>query len=156
MQRRNFNRASAGALGLLIWAACRQAHALSLGDISNADAGKGLKTALEKGVVAAVSLLGTTDGFLGNPKVRIPLPGYLEDASKLLKNFGQGKRIDDQYAQLDPGMTLLPGRKHQQRDQAGGEAGQGRKPFIGAPAPPRISADRQQHGPVKVSRQHDG
>jgi hypothetical protein len=24
--------------------------------------------------------------------VRIPLPGYLEDASKLLKNFGQGKR----------------------------------------------------------------
>ena len=95
MQRRNFNRASAGALGLLIWAAWRQAHALSLGDISNADAGKGLKTALEKGVVAAVSLLGTTDGFLGNPKVRIPLPGYLEDASKLLRNFGQGQRIDE-------------------------------------------------------------
>ncbi len=95
MQRRNFNRAGAGALGLLIWAAWRQAQALSLGDISNADAGKGLKTALEKGVVAAVSLLGTTDGFLGNPKVRIPLPGYLEDASKLLRNFGQGQRIDE-------------------------------------------------------------
>ena len=95
MQRRNFNRASAGALGLLIWVTWRQAHALSLGDVSNADAGKGLKTALEKGVVAAVSLLGTTDGFLGNPKVRIPLPGYLEDASKLLRNFGQGQRIDE-------------------------------------------------------------
>ena len=76
-------------------AVCRQAHALSLGDLSNADAGKGLKTALEKGVIAAVSLLGKTDGFLGNPKVRIPLPGYLEDAAKLLKNFGQGKRIDE-------------------------------------------------------------
>lgn len=95
MQRRNFNQAGLSALGLLIWATCQQAHALSLGDLSNADASKGLKTALEKGALAAVSLLGRTDGFLGNPKVRIPLPGYLEDASKLLKNFGQGRRIDE-------------------------------------------------------------
>ena len=95
MQRRNFNQAGVSALGLLIWATCQQAHALSLGDISNTDASKGLKTALEKGVAVAVSLLGRTDGFLGNPKVRIPLPGYLEDASKLLRNFGQGQRIDE-------------------------------------------------------------
>lgn len=46
-------------------------------------------------MLAAVALLGKTDGFLGNPKVRIPLPGYLEDASKFLKNLGQGKRIDE-------------------------------------------------------------
>ena len=45
--------------------------------------------------MSAVALLGKTDGFLGNPKVRIPLPGYLEDAAKLLKNFGQGQRIDE-------------------------------------------------------------
>ena len=95
MRRRNFNQASASALGLLIWATCRQAQALSLGDLSNADASKGLKTALEKGVIAAVALLGRPNGFLGNPKVRIPLPGYLEDASKLLRNFGQGPRIDE-------------------------------------------------------------
>ncbi|MEO7160551.1 MAG: DUF4197 domain-containing protein [Polaromonas sp.] len=94
MQRRNFNQAGVSALGLLILATYRQAHALSLGDLSNAEASSGLKTALEKGVLAAVALLGKTDGFLGNPKVRIPLPGYLEDASKLLRNFGQGKRID--------------------------------------------------------------
>jgi hypothetical protein len=95
MLRRHFNQACASVLGLLIGAAYRQAHALSLGDLSNADASKGLKTALEKGVIAAVALLGKTDGFLGNPKVRIPLPGYLEDASKLLRNFGQGQRIDE-------------------------------------------------------------
>ena len=95
MRRRNFNQVSASALGLLIWTTCRQAQALSLGDLSNADASKGLKAALEKGVIAAVALLGRTDGFLGNPKVRIPLPGYLEDASKLLRNFGQGPRIDE-------------------------------------------------------------
>lgn len=98
MQRREFNHAGAGALALLLTATYRHAWALSLGDlsgISNADASAGLKTALEKGAIAAVSLLGRPDGFLGNPKVRIPLPGYLEDASKLLKNFGQGKRIDE-------------------------------------------------------------
>ena len=95
MQRRNFNQAGASALGLMIWAAYGQAHAVSLGNLTNAEAGSGLKTALEKGALMAVALLGKPDGFLGNPKVRIPLPGYLEDASKLLKNFGQGRRIDE-------------------------------------------------------------
>lgn len=97
MQRRNFNQAGISALGLLLLVTYRQAQAqaLSLGDLTNAEASNGLKTALEKGALAAVALLGRTDGFLGNPKVRIPLPGYLEDASKLLRNFGQGKRIDE-------------------------------------------------------------
>ena len=98
MQRREFNQASVSVFGALILATYQQAHALALGNlagISNADAANGLKTALEKGAMAAVALLGKADGFLGNPKVRIPLPGYLEDASRLLKNFGQGKRIDE-------------------------------------------------------------
>ena len=95
MQRRNFNQAGVSALGLLITAAYHHAHAVSLGNLTNAEASSGLKTALEKGVLAAIALLGKTDGFLGNPKVRIPLPGYLEDAAKLVNNFGQGKRIDE-------------------------------------------------------------
>ena len=98
MQRRQFTQVSVGSLGALIMATYQHAQALSLGDlsgISNADANNGLKTALEKGALAAVALLGKPDGFLGNPKVRIPLPGYLEDVSKLLKNFGQGQRIDE-------------------------------------------------------------
>ena len=95
MQRRNFNLAGVSVLGLLIVATHRHALALTLNDLSNADAGKGLKAALEKGTLAAIALLGKPDGFLGNPKVRIPLPGYLEDASKLLRNFGQGARIDE-------------------------------------------------------------
>ena len=93
MQRRNFNQTGISALGILILATYQQAHAL--GDLTNQEASNGLKTALEKGVLAAIALLGKTDGFLGNPKVRITLPGYLEDASKLLRNFGQGKRIDE-------------------------------------------------------------
>jgi hypothetical protein len=92
MLRRTFHQASVSVLCL---AALRQAHALSLGDLSSADASSGLKAALGQGANAAVALLGRTDGFLGNPLVRIPLPGYLEDAAKLLRKFGQGKRIDE-------------------------------------------------------------
>ena len=98
MQRRQFNQAGVSALGAVILATCQQAHALSLGDlagISNQDAGAGVKTALEKGALAAVAILGKTDGFFGNEKVRIGLPGGLQDVAKLMKNLGQGKRIDE-------------------------------------------------------------
>lgn len=63
--------------------------------LSQVDATSGLRAALERGAVSAVALLGKTDGFLGNPKVRIPLPSFLEDASRLLKAVGQQKRIDE-------------------------------------------------------------
>lgn len=95
MQRRHFHIVAASGLGWLIVAAQRQAWALSLADLSDRDATAGIRTALEKGALAAVALLGRTDGFLGNPKVRIPLPAYLEDASKLLTLTGQGKRVDE-------------------------------------------------------------
>jgi len=85
MRRRQFNQASLGAFGALLLATYQQAWALSLGDlagISNTDANNGLKAALEKGALAAVGLLGKTDGFLGNPAVRIPLPGQLDKMAK--------------------------------------------------------------------------
>ncbi|UDF36678.1 UNVERIFIED_ORG: DUF4197 domain-containing protein [Shinella sp. XGS7] len=82
--------ARAAALGLLPLLAARPAWALSEGD-----AASGIRTALERGAVAAVSLLGRPDGFLGNPLVRIELPGYLKDGARLLKATGQGKRVDE-------------------------------------------------------------
>ncbi len=95
MDRRQFNGARGTSVAALILLAHAQAHALSLGDLTNAEASSGLKTALEKGALAAVGLLGKTDGFLGNEKVRIPLPGFLNDAAKLLKTLGQSKRVDE-------------------------------------------------------------
>jgi hypothetical protein len=62
---------------------------------SNADAAAGIRAALDRGAVAAVGLLGRPDGFLGNPKVRIPLPGSLQDAAKMLRFTGEQKRVDD-------------------------------------------------------------
>ena len=95
MDRRQFNTTTSRSIAALLAMAHAQAYALSLSDLTNAEASQGLKTALEKGALAAVALLGKTDGFLGNDKVRIPLPGFLEDASKLLKTLGQGKRVDE-------------------------------------------------------------
>jgi hypothetical protein len=76
----------AAALGLA-WPARAQ--------LSETDAATGIRAALERGAEAAVALLGRSDGFLGNPKVRIPLPGFLNDAAKILKATGQQKRLED-------------------------------------------------------------
>lgn len=95
MKRREFSAVSAQAAAALVLLAHTRAHALSLGDLTNTEATQGLKAALEKGATTAIALLGRTDGFLGNEKVRIPLPGFLDDAAKLMKKLGQGKRVDE-------------------------------------------------------------
>jgi hypothetical protein len=95
MHRRQFNSVPLLALSVLSALAWDQARALTLDDLSNADAAKGLKAALEKGALSAVGLLGAKDGFLGNDKVRIPLPGYLNAAAQLLRTFGQGAKVDE-------------------------------------------------------------
>ena len=63
--------------------------------ISNQDAVSGLKAALEKGSVAAVDLLGRTDGFFGNNAVKIPLPDSLKSAERLMRGVGMGKYADE-------------------------------------------------------------
>jgi hypothetical protein len=63
--------------------------------LSEGDAALGVRAALERGAVSAVGLLGRNGGFLDNPKVRIPLPGFLNDAAQLLKFTGQQKRVDE-------------------------------------------------------------
>jgi len=42
-----------------------------------------------------VSLLGRPNGFLSNPKVRIPLPGALDSAANVLRSIGQQRIVDD-------------------------------------------------------------
>ena len=63
--------------------------------LSELDAAAGIREALARGADSAVSLLGRKDGFMGNPRVRIPLPGFLKDVAKLLKATGQGKSVDE-------------------------------------------------------------
>lgn len=90
-----FKNGAALLLALVLSLVTTAALALSLADLSNREATEGLKTALEKGAVAAVSRLGVTDGFLGNDQVRIALPGMLEQARPLLKMAGRGQQLDE-------------------------------------------------------------
>ncbi|MDE1546329.1 DUF4197 domain-containing protein [Dechloromonas agitata] len=66
----------------------------ALDAISTGDASAGVKEALNKGADYAVASLGRNGGFLGNDKVKIPLPGYLQKAESALRMFGMGKQAD--------------------------------------------------------------
>lgn len=77
------------------------ANALSLADISGKDAGNGLKEALTQGAGKAVDLLGKQDGFLGNPKVKIPLPESVQKIEGLLRGFGMNKQADELIAAMN-------------------------------------------------------
>ncbi len=80
---------------IVVACASFQAHAADLSKLSNQDANAGLKAALETGANAALQKLGVADGFLGNDKVKIPLPSMLEKARPLLKLSGQSKQLDE-------------------------------------------------------------
>lgn len=66
-----------------------------LDGLSAPDAGRGLQQALTQGAERAVGALGQPNGFLGNPKVRIPLPGALHKAEGLMRQFGMGQAADE-------------------------------------------------------------
>lgn len=99
MPRRNFNRQGfqlfAALLTLRAAGYSADVLALSLDSLTSSDASSGLKAALARGTAAAIDSLGKSDGFLGNPLVKIPLPGYMESAAKIMRSLGQGARIDE-------------------------------------------------------------
>lgn len=53
-----------------------------------------VREALEQGSRRAVNTLGKRNGFLGNPKVRIPVPSQLRGIEKTIRQLGQGKTAD--------------------------------------------------------------
>ncbi|HET6807377.1 MAG TPA: DUF4197 domain-containing protein [Frateuria sp.] len=62
--------------------------------LPSSDIAAGLKEALAKGTTHAINSLGRTDGFWGNAKVRIPLPGKLQQVGELARKLGQGDKVD--------------------------------------------------------------
>lgn len=79
-----------GALALVA-----QASAIGLEDLSSQDAASGLKAALTRGADVAVAQLGKPDGFMGDKRVRIPLPESARAAEKLMRTFGMKKQADE-------------------------------------------------------------
>ena len=92
MKRRNFTAGIAGVAGLWGFGVAPLVRAAEL---TQSDATLGIRAALERGAVVAVELLGRSGGFLDNDKVRIQLPGFLNEAAKLLKYTGQQERVDE-------------------------------------------------------------
>ena len=69
--------------------------AAGLGDLSATDTSSGLKEALTRGVDIAVSQLGKKNGFLGDKRVKIPLPKSAQTAEKMMRTFGMKKQADE-------------------------------------------------------------
>lgn len=68
---------------------------------SNAEMIAGLKEALGNGTRYAVRELGRDGGFLGNDKVRIPMPGPLTRLEKVLRTLHQDHLADDFVASMN-------------------------------------------------------
>jgi Protein of unknown function (DUF4197) len=78
-----------------LWVLGSTAQAGGLSSLTQGDAAGALRLTLERGANTAVDLLARADGFLGNPKVRIELPGHLNDVAKVMAAIGQQKRVDE-------------------------------------------------------------
>jgi len=88
----------AGAGSLLLPAL---AYADLLSSLSSSDATAGIRAALERGAGAAVDLLGKTDGFWGNERVRIPLPDWLAKGEGLFRMLGRKQQLDDLHVSIN-------------------------------------------------------
>jgi Protein of unknown function (DUF4197) len=69
--------------------------AAGLEDISQTEAVRALRQALNEGSLAAVAKLGVENGFLGNSRVRIPLPPSLKKVERGLRTFGLKREADE-------------------------------------------------------------
>ncbi len=87
----------------LLSAAWAAPHALAIQTpaFSQAELTASLRTALDQAVQASVSRLGVRDGFLGDPKVRIPLPRKIREAARLAQRLGLGSKVEA----LETGMN---------------------------------------------------
>jgi len=94
--RRRLIVAAAGALVLP-----PRAFAGLLSSLSSSDATAGIRAALQRGAEAAVDLLGKTDGFWGNERVRIPLPDWLVKAESVFRLLGRKQELDDLHVSIN-------------------------------------------------------
>ncbi len=89
-------------LALAVCAAWSQAAlAGPLDAITNTEANAGLKAALDRGALAAISQLGASGGFMNNPKVKIPLPGALQSLEPILKATGKSDQLNSLVATMN-------------------------------------------------------
>ena len=72
-----------------------------LSNLTDKEAGQGIKEALEQGLVKAVLQLNKEDGFYKDALYRILLPPEAQKIEKTLRNAGMGKTIDKAILQIN-------------------------------------------------------
>jgi len=75
----------------------------SSSDISQAEAGQGIKDALTQGITTAVLNLNKTDGFFGNQLYKMLLPPDAVKIEKTLRKAGMGAQVDKAILQINRG-----------------------------------------------------
>ena len=80
---------------------CLCAHSLDLSQLTNQDAARGIRAALNTGASAAIGKLGVPGGFFNNPEVKIPLPPALDEIAKGMRLIGRGKDADELVAAMN-------------------------------------------------------
>jgi hypothetical protein len=81
--------------GLFLLAIAPRAAAGSLESITGPEATQAVRDTLERGARSALAKLGKEDGYFANPQVRIGLPRNFRKADRILRELGQGKKVDD-------------------------------------------------------------
>ena len=84
-----------GILTVVVGLCGTSARALDLAGLSNQEASIGMKDAIKQGAEKSVELLGRQDGFLGNPKVKIPLPDALRQVESGMRLMGMKRQADE-------------------------------------------------------------
>lgn len=80
-----------------------------LGGLTQADAGRGIREALGLAARNATTRLGRQNGFWGEQRVRIPLPGVLGQSQRSLRGIGLSGPLDDLQESLNRAAeTTMP------------------------------------------------
>jgi Protein of unknown function (DUF4197) len=75
----------------------------SSGNISENEAGQGIKEALTQGVTTAVLNLNKTDGFFGSEFYKVLLPPDAKKIENTLRNLGMGAQVDKAILSINRG-----------------------------------------------------
>jgi hypothetical protein len=96
MEGSMFNRrlAFAGLIACAASPAWAQQRTQLLDALTQRDATAGVREALGLAATRSTDQLGRVNGFFGNPRIRIPLPGLLGDAQRTMSRFGMSGLLD--------------------------------------------------------------
>jgi len=93
-------------LVLFLWAAsydsqaqirmiAKKLHGATSTSLTEEEAAQGIREALQLGIDTAVALVSKTNGYFGNPEIRIPFPEDVRTVESKLRGLGMGNLVDE-------------------------------------------------------------